>query len=78
MTNTNNKPLKSRINDLEAKRPQGDDHEYKKTVEWTQDDRIVERFYRDGQPITRREYMKATGGKVDQITMDWGSDDETA
>jgi hypothetical protein len=76
MTDTNNRPLKSRINDLEAKRPQGDDHKYLKTVEWDESDQIVERFYRDGEPISKREYMRATGGKVDQITMDWGNDDQ--
>jgi len=74
---TNQKPIKTRVNNLESKQTPGDNSKYEKVISWGQDDELTERFYRDGIEITRGQYMRAVrDNKPDQIVMDWGDDEQ--
>ena len=71
---TDQKPLKTRIRELENDTPQGGDHEYTKVIDWGENDEMTEKFYRDGVEITRAEWKKGASG-TPTYKVSWGDDD---
>lgn len=54
------KNIKIRLDKLEADLPEAryKDHDYRHVITWEENDRIVNRYYKDGQEITRGQYER--------------------
>ena len=71
------KPIKTSVSALENQQPQ-DDHEYKQVIEWGPDDKIITRFFIDGQEVTagqyRRQHKHKPGDPI-KVNIDWSEAD---
>ena len=67
------KPIKSRIEKLEEQNTvhQDGDHDYKQVLTWEADDRIVNRYYKDGIEITAVQYHREAPDGPAKINIDW-------
>ncbi len=74
------KNIKIRLDKLESEIPEAKykDHEYKHVIGWEADDRIVNRYYKDGQEITRGQYERENPHKPGdpiKVNINWSEVD---
>ena len=73
-----NKTIKSRLDTLEAQAPPEGDHDFKHFIAWGENNRIVNRYYKDGTEITAGQYRRENPprpGEPIKVNINWSEVD---
>jgi len=65
------KTINKRIDELEKNAPKQTNHNYEMVIGFGETD-FETQYFRDGQPITRSEYMAEAPKEPGKIVIDWG------